>query len=257
MIRLNVLSLGNKIVKKISTNIKPATFFSLYNESDRGCVLLLGEILSTLLEQIIDAAVVANLTGEDFPEKFFKEKLSSRPFRTFDNRVTGAYSFKLINSDQYKILQAIRELRNEVAHGVFDFSLNNEGVVEHLKLLEAYKAKINMAKLMKFETFVPSVDEKNMKRFELVVTGYEIYVELSNILGDQLERILAKRAQIKQKEDEKKSLKIPSGEFSIDDLEKANSDYIKIALRVRLSAAIENGEIKKIEGAKPFRFRGA
>jgi hypothetical protein len=242
-------------MKKISTDVKPITFFSLFRESDRGCVLLMGEIYSMLLEQILESAIVANRTGETMPPKFFKDisPNSNGPFSSFDKRITLAYSFKLITFEQYKCLHAVRELRNEVAHRVFNFTLDNEGVLKHLKQLEKYRAQIDMEKLMEFETFVPKVDDTNMKRFEFVVTGYQIYFELSQILGDQLERILVKREQLKHNENLKKPFHIPSGEFTREELEKANPHLDQFTVMAQFGDSLikhiivdaGNGKLKK------------
>jgi hypothetical protein len=242
-------------VKKISTEVKAANFRSLFKESDKGTVLLVGAIFDKILENIIEAAIVANLTGDNPTNKFFKEKIltSNGLLFSFDRKITIAYSFKLITPDHYKAIDAIRELRNEAAHCIFDYSLNNKGVSAHLKQLQKYTEKIGQKQLMNFESLLPEVQtDEDMIKLNFIVTSYEFYLELNDILGDQLERILTKRATLKAKEEKKKPFHIPSGEFTIKELEKANPELDPIALRLRLSDSFESGEIVNL-GKKLFK----
>jgi hypothetical protein len=195
---------------KISTDVKPAKFSSLFKESDMGCVLLIGSFLDTLLRNILFTAIAANLFGEKLPKKFFKEKIPNHngPFHTFDHKIVLAYTFKFINIDQYEALQAVRDLRNEAAHCVFTFSLTNNGVSTHLNKMEKYIQKVGQDQVMNFEDFLPTTDtEEGMAKFTFISISYELFNELDEIHGIQLERLTAKLSASDGKE--KTTVKAP------------------------------------------------
>jgi len=165
-------------MKKISTDAKRSDFLKLIKESDRGCVSVVCEFFNKRLAAILVTAVVA---------KIIKKKSIRR--LDFDGKIKLAHASKLITSEQSKALNAIRELRNHANHTDIEFSLENMGVIAHLKILDKYAAMINSDRLMDFEDILGKIEDENMRRFEFLVTTYQIYEELQKKLYELFEML--------------------------------------------------------------------
>ena len=98
-------------------------FFKDYaRESERGCVLLIGEALNEQLEGL-HRAYIDSSCGDN---KLAKLLLSWRgPLGTFGLRVQVAYAYGLLSKDTYKDLELLRSIRNGAAHSTMPFSLFN------------------------------------------------------------------------------------------------------------------------------------
>jgi DNA-binding MltR family transcriptional regulator len=180
---------------RISKEIKIASFATLLKESDKGCVLLVGGLFDLILEQIFEAAIAGNLANGDPPKNFFQKDLFGNmgPLSTFFGKINLAYAFGLINREQHEALHVIRDLRNEAAHCYFDFSFRDAGVVNHLKKLKNYDAKINEDRLMQFELVMKKASE-NMGKFHFVVCCHVILSELQDKYIAAIEKLIETRA---------------------------------------------------------------
>jgi hypothetical protein len=108
-----------------------------------------------------------------------------------------AFSYGIISLALYEVLNIIRDLRNEAAHCIFDFSLNDAGVRAHMSKLENYYDDIDQNLVMKFESFLPKIDAETSTKFELILRSYAIVSELQDILIFQLERLIGEREKSK------------------------------------------------------------
>jgi len=111
------------VKKSISKQSAIVSFRSLVNESDKGCVLIIASILEEMLRQLHEAHI-ATITYPSRENKLF-DSLSRT---TFGHRIEMAYAYGLISKEDYQDAEIIRELRNEAAHSIFDFSLTDVGV---------------------------------------------------------------------------------------------------------------------------------
>lgn len=154
-------------------------------------------MFDAVLEHILEAAVASNLTKGDSPKNFFAKDLvgNTGPLSNSFGKINLSYAFGFINRDQHEALHVIRDLRNEAAHCIFDFSFRDPGVIAHLKKLEKYNAKIDEDKLMAFELVMAKASE-NMGKFHFIVCCHIILLELQDILAEQLEQLLEKRKEL-------------------------------------------------------------
>lgn len=158
-------------MKKILKNPKRSSFLKLIKESDRGCVSVVAEFFNERIAVIL----VLAMSVKDIQMK----KLS----HNFGERIKEAFRSKIITEEQFKALDAIRELRNEADHTNCDFSFADKDVVDHLKQLERYAKMIDSDRLMDFEDILEYVEvgeNGNMPRFLFLVTCFQIFKELEN-----------------------------------------------------------------------------
>jgi len=168
---------------KFSKDVKLATFASLLKESDLGCVLLAGALLENTLLHIHEIQSFLDLKGNVL-EGFFKQRI----FGDFNSKINLGYARNIITCDQYDALHVIRNLRNEAAHCNFDFRLDDTGVIDHLKKLGKFDAKIDENRILEFETWLPEGDRETHK-FLFVVRCHVIFTELQTKLMEQCERL--------------------------------------------------------------------
>jgi hypothetical protein len=173
------------IVKKISINVDRVEFTNLYEESDKGCVLLIAALFDEVLGTLHETAINANLEDKIDSQKFIKDKLMNDncPLYDFANKIKIAFAFNLITEEQYQALYAIRDLRNEAAHCIFHFTLENEGIANYLKKLDGYKKRV-------FEYLPPKERTTKVLFIEMCHT---LLVDLYDNMCDQADVLLAKR----------------------------------------------------------------
>jgi len=122
--------------KPISKQSKVVSFRSLVEESDKGCVIIIGSILEETLRQLHEAHIAANTHPNE--AKIFKELVRVHaPLSTFAGVIQIAYAYGLFSYNDFRDLEIIRRLRNEAAHCVWDFSLRDSGVQNMVMLLSA------------------------------------------------------------------------------------------------------------------------
>ena len=114
-------------------NTKTRVWDLLYEESDRGCVLVAASILddtiAILLNQILKVKKLSINKIKDITN-------FTGPLGTFSSRIVMSYVFGVISCELYDNLEIIRAIRNDFAHGYdrTDFSQSNlEKKVRSLK----------------------------------------------------------------------------------------------------------------------------
>lgn len=112
-----------------------AYFQSLFDESDRGCVLLvaskLDESLENLHRQFIESASDSALVKTLFE---YPQALS-----TFASKIQIGYAYGLIEKETYSDCNLLRKLRNDVAHSSADFSFGMPEIRDRVLALNAPK----------------------------------------------------------------------------------------------------------------------
>jgi len=160
-------------------------------------VLIIASILEETLRQLHEAHIAA-IT---YPSKknIFKD-LSNAQLSTFAGMIQIAYAYGLLSDEDYEDLQLIRKLRNEAAHSIYDFSLQDSGVQtivmqlkadarcepttkEHEKNLPDTKQFLNLPKLTKAKS-------------HLILNGLALHDIIVAKLADALERLLIKRKTV-------------------------------------------------------------
>lgn len=121
------------------TILRESTFVSdrsLCVESDKGCVLILASLLEEKLRLLHEAHIEA--TTYPSKRKVFKDLESVHgPFSTLAGLIGIAFAYGLISEGDYADLEIIRKLRNEAAHSLHDFSLQDSGAQNLVKALHA------------------------------------------------------------------------------------------------------------------------
>ncbi len=94
--------------------------YKLANESDRGAVLIGANTLDEHLQKLI----LAILPKDD---KRYKSKLFDYPgtLSSFSGKLEMLYAFRIIDSKLYECINALRKIRNGVAHSSFEFSIKD------------------------------------------------------------------------------------------------------------------------------------
>lgn len=183
--------------KSISKQAAIVSFRSLFSESDKGCVLIIASILEETLRQLHEAHI-AVIT---YPSKknVFKD-LSNAQLSTFAGMIQIANAYGLISDEDYKDLQLIRKLRNEAAHCIFDFNLQDSGVKAIVMQLSAdERAERMFAELEKKSSNAkPALNLPKLTeaRSHLILNGLALHDIIVAKLADAIERLLAKRKTV-------------------------------------------------------------
>ncbi|NWF06686.1 hypothetical protein HX810_03225 [Pseudomonas salomonii] len=92
---------------------------SLKNESDRGCVLVVGSLVELAIEDHISKRILPPVkkTGELVGR-------GSRPIATFSAKIDLAYALGLFPEEEWRIYHQLRELRNTCAHEIKQQNFN-------------------------------------------------------------------------------------------------------------------------------------
>jgi hypothetical protein len=182
--------------KRLSQQAAIASFRSLCNESDKGCTIIIASILDERLRRLHEVHVAA----ATYPSrtKIFKELCCPHaPLSGFAGKIQIAYAYGLIPSKDYEDLQIVRKLRNEAAHSIFDFSLQDNGVRAVAMRLQAYARCQQTANKLeknlrgtKGDLDLPELTEA--KR-HLIVNGLALHRLILAKLVDAIECLLIKR----------------------------------------------------------------
>jgi DNA-binding MltR family transcriptional regulator len=97
-----------------------AYFKTLFDESDRGCVLLTASRLDEMLEKLHRTYV----TSIASPEKKVLESLFSlhAPLSSFSAKMKLAFCYGLISKEDFADFEALRKIRNSAAHTTQQFT---------------------------------------------------------------------------------------------------------------------------------------
>ncbi len=182
-----------KTILKEPTNI---SFRSLCNESDKGCVIIIGSVLDELLGHLHEAYIAKSI----YPSRkniFGTLCNAYAPLSTFSGKIQLAYAYGLIDEGDYKDLELIRKLRNEAAHTLYDFSLRDAGaesITTQLTAMERYRKLWDAEKagLLLSRNKVTLPDMKNTQRV-LIVNFFALHGILSTRIADAIETLLHRR----------------------------------------------------------------
>ena len=111
-----------------------------------------------------------------------------------------ANAFGLISDEDYEDLQLIRKLRNEAAHSIYDFSLQDSGVQTIVLSLKA-DARYKLA-AKELEENAPSIKpalnlpKLTGARIHLIQNGLALHEIITEKLADAIERLLDKRKTV-------------------------------------------------------------
>src|SRR5271165_2606199 len=93
----------------------------LYNESDRGCVLVAAAYLDKQLAEVLQARMI----DDSGVQKFFE---SSQPLGSFAARIAIARYLGIISEKVRRALDTIRKIRNDFAHNLEFENSENQSV---------------------------------------------------------------------------------------------------------------------------------
>jgi len=97
-------------------------FRTLFDESDRGCILAISQHLHSLLEDLHIQFISSKVES---PHKLIKELTAPMaPLSSASGCATLAFAYGLISVGEYEDLKIIRKLRNLAAHSFTPFSLS-------------------------------------------------------------------------------------------------------------------------------------
>lgn len=172
------------------------SYRSLCDESDKGCVIIIGSILDELLGQLHEAHIATSI----YPSRkdiFGTLCNSFAPLSTFSGRIRLAYAYGLIDEGDYKDLELVRKLRNEAAHTLYDFNLQNAGaksIISRLNALQRYQKlwDAEKARLYLSENKAPLPSMKNTQRV-LIVNFLALQSILLTRIADSIEALLNRR----------------------------------------------------------------
>jgi hypothetical protein len=122
----------------VTQNLEFEYFRSLYNESDRGCVLLVASRLEDSLKWLHSAHITATVPQS----KALTDRLFApyAPLSSFAGRIQIAHGYGLISHAVYVDVKAIRYMRNQAAHSIEDLSLTAPAMRDKIFALRSPKA---------------------------------------------------------------------------------------------------------------------
>lgn len=186
--------------KSITKKAKIVSFRTLLLESDKGCTIIIASVLEEVLRQLHEAHIAVISCPA---KKNIFDNLSApyAPLATFAGKIQIAYGYGLISSDDYEDLQVIRKLRNEAAHSIYDFSLEDDGVravVMQLKADSRCKQPVQELEKNSGESKpVLKLPKLTETKRHLILNGLALQDIIQEKLVDTLERLLVKRKTIK------------------------------------------------------------
>lgn len=144
-------------------------FRSLFDESDRGSVLLVAASLDGTLEQLHRMQMEAVASP---PNKFLDGLFATHaPLSTFSARIQLGYGYGLVGREDFLDLELLRKLRNDAAHSPAEFSFKNSETRTRVFALKAPKrihARFPLLPLTLTELAVvesPSDDDKTARMY--------------------------------------------------------------------------------------------
>jgi hypothetical protein len=122
--------------KPISLSSQIVSFRSLCVESDKGCVIIIASVLEHELRQLHEAHIAMAIHPSK--KNVFSDLCRVHaPLSSFAGCIQLGHAYGLISKHDCDDLHVIRKLRNEAAHTLFDFSLQDKGVKAVLNQLKS------------------------------------------------------------------------------------------------------------------------
>lgn len=162
-------------------------FNSLQQESDRGCVLVVGSMIELAIEEQISRRIVhpANKSGEIMGR-------GNKPISTFSAKIDFGYALGLFPEEEWCVYHQLRELRNACAHDIrlqhFDanhFSDRMRNIISASKTVWPILANkigdklFNSSTPLSVEDFVKKLGWRNSFEmfFSLIISHKEVSID--------------------------------------------------------------------------------
>lgn len=183
--------------KPISRQSKIVSPRSLIEESDKGCVIIIGSILQETLRQLHEAHIAANTHPKKV--KIFEDLTRIHaPLSSFAGLIQIAYAYNLLSYKDFQDLEIIRRLRNEAAHCFWDFSLEDSGV-QNLVMQLAAASRRHLDFSIDKKAIGKSDQPKLTKaKRHLILNGLTLLDIIQEKLADAIELYLEKRKSCEQ-----------------------------------------------------------
>jgi hypothetical protein len=119
---------------------------TLMEESERGQVVIAESFLDSALKECFLARFCSNgIKPKTKQNKEFLGNLIISPksiLYNFGAKITVARAFGVIGDQEYKALNAVRQIRNKFSHGAFKLDLSDSEVAEWVNELRVYLSKV-------------------------------------------------------------------------------------------------------------------
>lgn len=163
----------------------------LYEESDRGCVLvsasILDDTLDILLKQILKRKKLSNNKIKDITN-------FTGPLGTFSSRIVMSYVFSVISCELYENLEIIRRIRNDFAHGYDRTDFSQSELEEKVRSMKSTKYPIEEDLLRVYPEYTPEVKSVMVQDKEFPIGRIIFSLHVSGMLAE----ILAKTKAIEE-----------------------------------------------------------
>lgn len=113
-------------------------FALITKESDRGCVLVIADMIDGLLEELLLKYLKTSIPDKPSVANELVDGFNS-PLGTFSSRIKMAYALNLLKYDLYHNLEKIRACRNEMAHSEDIMTFDTESISKILKSIDVKK----------------------------------------------------------------------------------------------------------------------
>jgi len=172
-------------------NTRAKVWDLLYEESDRGCVLvstsILDDTLEILLNRILKRKKLSNNKIEDITN-------FTGPLGTFSSRIVMSYVFGVISCELYENLEIIRAIRNDFAHGYDRTDFSQSDLKKKVRSMKSTKYPIEEDLLEVCPEYTPEVKSLIVESKEFPIGRIIFSLHVSGMLAE----ILAKTKAIEE-----------------------------------------------------------
>jgi DNA-binding MltR family transcriptional regulator len=160
---------------------------NLFEESDRGCVLVATSMLDESLELLLRKKLkVANKYEKKTLEPLFNPM---GPLSTFSSKIKFCFALKLIEEWVYNDLEVIRKLRNDFAHNYDLASFKNKTVIIKTELLQG--ADYALAAISKDKAYEKPKGSSTIKTNKKIFEKERIrFVLTASVIGGYLDNLI-------------------------------------------------------------------
>ena len=162
----------------------------LYEESDRGCVLVSASILDDTLEILLNQILKKKLANN----KIKNITNFTGPLGTFSSRIAMSYVFGVISYELYENLEIIRTIRNDFAHGYDRTDFSQSELEKKIRSMKSKKYPIEEDLLRVCPEYTPEVKSVIVQNKEFPIGRIIFSLHVSGMLAE----ILAKTKTIEE-----------------------------------------------------------
>jgi Mannitol repressor len=160
----------------------------LYEESDRGCVLVsasfLDENLKNLLKQILKRKKLSNNKIKDLTN-------ANGPLGTFSSRIVMSYVFDIISCEVYENLEIIRAIRNDFAHSSDRTDFSQSDLETRVRSMKSSEYPIKEDLLRFCPEYKPEVKGVIVNNKEFAIGRIMFSLHVSGMLAEILKKAKA------------------------------------------------------------------